>query len=88
MTDAAPHANEPAAALNGFIALARNSQEEAMRSWTKGSELWARYIEALVQVRGPSDLLAANIAFMRGSMEAVAGNIATLQETRFPPAAD
>lgn len=72
MPEAATQPSSVNTILSSFAAATRGGQDEAVRAWRRGYELYADYFASLAKAKGPSDLLAANADLMTGTVEAFA----------------
>jgi hypothetical protein len=69
MAQAAPQPDGVDTMLNNLIARSRSNREEAIRAWSHGCNLYARYFSGLGKAHGPEDVLAANADFLLAASE-------------------
>jgi hypothetical protein len=63
---------DPELMLQNFMDLAGSHRDEALESWSRGCDLYARYFAALAKARDPEAVMAAHAELMKQSMEAFA----------------
>lgn len=55
--------------MHELLALVGGSRDKLITTWAQGADVYARYLTALSEAKGPEDVLAANAEFVRAGSE-------------------